>query len=112
MQQSTISLIVAGVALIGTLGGVLAGRYLTRSWEREKWLLDSEKEEYKELMSTISASYGTIMQASEPGYTRSANDKQAIREAQLNVLRMLRDRVFVAGSLSLDELFGLWNEGF
>jgi hypothetical protein len=54
MQNSTITLVVAVVGIAGTLGRVVLGQWMSRSWQREQWLLDNRKQEYCELLSAVS----------------------------------------------------------
>lgn len=42
---------------VGPLLGVLMGFWLTRSWQRKQWLLESKKAEYRELIGTLSRSF-------------------------------------------------------
>jgi predicted MFS family arabinose efflux permease len=44
MQQESVTLIVAGLGIGGTLGGIIVGHFLARSWQREQWLLDCRKQ--------------------------------------------------------------------
>jgi len=48
-----ITLILAIWAPIGPLVGIVAGHYLTRSWQREQWLLDQRKNEIRELIAAL-----------------------------------------------------------
>jgi hypothetical protein len=49
-------LIVAARPAIGPLAGVVIGAWLSRSWQKKQWALDSKKTEYRELISTLSQS--------------------------------------------------------
>jgi hypothetical protein len=46
---------------IGPLIGALIGSWLTRSWQRKQWLLESKKAEYRELLSVLSQSAHCIL---------------------------------------------------
>jgi hypothetical protein len=111
MEQSTATLIVAGIGICGTLGGVLAGQYLTQSWQRKQWLLDNTKQEYRELLSTIAVSYGTIKNVMGSDDHISPEKMKVLNESQLAVLRVLRDRIFVATNPKLDPLYKMWTDG-
>ena len=39
--------------LIGSLVGLGFGAFLTRSWDRKKWMKDNRKEECRELLSAV-----------------------------------------------------------
>ncbi|MCU1270724.1 MAG: hypothetical protein JWN74_2018 [Acidobacteriaceae bacterium] len=48
-------------AAIGPLVGVLIGAFLTSRIQRRQWLSDRKREEYHELLSTITAAYQEMM---------------------------------------------------
>lgn len=66
---------------IGPLVGLLVGHVMTRSWQREQWLRDSKKQEYKELLTSLTiasvdlieflASQGTPLQVDGSGWRSS-----------------------------------------
>ncbi|HEV2484887.1 MAG TPA: hypothetical protein VGT08_05090 [Terracidiphilus sp.] len=99
MQQETVTLIVAGLGIGGTLAGIVVGHFLTRSWQREQWLLDCRKQEFKEVASAIShfsiehlsyvTSQGTVL----------AQSKQAYVDSMKAVSCVLTDRIFIASDL-------------
>jgi len=55
MQQETVTLVVASLGIGGTLGGIVVGHLLTRSWQRKQWVLDCRKEEFREVVLAISS---------------------------------------------------------
>jgi hypothetical protein len=61
MEQTTVTLIVGGLGIFGTLAGVVSGHFLSRSWQREQWLLDKRREEYRELINLIAGAYTTFI---------------------------------------------------
>jgi hypothetical protein len=50
MQPSTVALIGALVAVVGTLGGGFLGQRMNKGAQREQWVRDKRKEESRELM--------------------------------------------------------------
>jgi hypothetical protein len=40
-------------ALLGPLLGIFIGAYLTRRWQRQQWIADNKKREFKDLLSAM-----------------------------------------------------------
>ncbi len=56
MQPSTVALIGAGVAVVGTLGGVIIGQTMTRDAQHKQWQRDNVRQECRELLGQLSVS--------------------------------------------------------
>lgn len=99
MQQENVTLIVAALGIVGTLGGIIVGHFLTRSWQREQWLLDCRKQEFKEVASAMS--HFTIEHLSyvTSQGTALAQPKQAYVDSMKAVSCVLADRIFIASDL-------------
>jgi len=55
------STIILGVwAAIGPLVGVRYGHDLAKRWQKEHWISDNKKQEYRELLGILTASFGAI----------------------------------------------------
>jgi hypothetical protein len=76
MDQQTVTLIVAGLGIGGTLGGIVVGHVLTRSWQEEQWLLNNRKEEFRELMTALARSFSTIERIKLGGIPSSVVDPE------------------------------------
>jgi hypothetical protein len=99
--------IVAG--FIGALGVHL----LTQSRERENWILDSKKAEFRELLSAVSKAHISTRRVSHGfAYSPSAeyNDRySSIFLIQDESLRFFSDRLFITNDLPLDTLRESWS---
>src|SRR5437899_7589534 len=42
-------------ASVGPLVGVIIGAMLTRAWDRRKWINENRKQEYRELLTTLTS---------------------------------------------------------
>jgi len=105
LQPDTWNILLAGS---GSILGLFIGAYLSRSWDRNKWLNDNRKSEYKELLTAITtASVSIIKSASE------ADDfdvrKQA-NEANTEFHRVVNDRIFIASELEEIKIVQRWDE--
>ncbi len=97
--------IVAG--FIGAFGVHL----LTQSRERERWILDSKKAEYRELLSALSQAY--MSTSSVPSGIANNEDRQrysAIAPIQDNSIRIFSDRIFITKDLPLLDLQKSWRK--
>jgi hypothetical protein len=80
--------------------GLLVGHFLLRSWQREQWLLDSRKAEFRELMSALSDTIVHLMMftpALEAG--RGEKEFDEFVAAQKVAMRVLADRIYIARDL-------------
>jgi hypothetical protein len=89
---------------------------LTQSRERERWLLDSKKQEFKELLSALSESYVTVLSLLGPlipgplglnGLNHS--EEKRYKGSVDNLARVVRSRLFIVEDLQLENMLGLWS---
>jgi hypothetical protein len=69
MDQQTVSLIVAGLGIGGTLGGIVVGHILSRSAQRKQWVLDRRHEEFQELIRAFDTSMLIVGRRCRPSST-------------------------------------------
>jgi hypothetical protein len=103
-----------GVALggfLGIIGGVtgqmLQSRFTARR-ERKQWIADSRKEEYRELLKTLTQTATFLM---EYKGTRSGMDQEyqkRFREIYGNGLRVIADRIFIAEEIKEAKIYDRW----
>ncbi len=99
MDQQSVTLVVAAVGIGGTLGGIVVGHFLTRSWQRKQWLLDQRKQEFKEVASAISHfSIEHLSYVTSQGTTLTQS-KQAYVDSMKAVTCVLADRIYIASDL-------------
>jgi hypothetical protein len=56
MQQQTVTLIVAVAGIAGTFGSGFVAQRMARKSQREQWMLDQRKEEWRELLTALAES--------------------------------------------------------
>jgi hypothetical protein len=95
-----LTLALAVWAVIAPLVGIFLGHYLTRSWQREQWLRDSRKEEFRELLTTLTRSYRTMV--------LDPNTIRTFWEANGTALNVIRDRIYIAEDLKRHDIFESW----
>jgi hypothetical protein len=93
---------VAGVGIGGTLGGICVGHFLTRSWQREQWLLDCSKDEFRELIASLTSAAIAIVIYKEARDAKSDRAKEcllAVLDTQHSVYRVVASRIYIARDL-------------
>jgi hypothetical protein len=94
-------------AASGSVVSTLMVHWLTRSRDREKWILDNKKQEFKELITALAVSY-----KSAGSFPRQVCDEDAdlIADHVNEVLRIASDRLFITKDLDLRRLRRRWSE--
>jgi hypothetical protein len=110
--------VLAWLPLIGALSGLLGvilGAYLTRSWQRKQWLLDSKKAEYRELLSVLSQAAHYILNNSphleQPnpfGSLKSGEQERLSDEAVDRGHAIIADRIFIADTIAREKIDQRW----
>jgi hypothetical protein len=97
MQRLTIALGVWAAA--GPLVGILFGHFLTRSWQHKQWMLDCRKEEFRELIASLTSVAIAIVIYKEARDANSARAKDclhAILDKQHEVYNVIASRIYIA----------------
>jgi hypothetical protein len=87
---------------------------LTQFRERERWILDCKKQEFKELMSAISESYLASLEAWTPlgppprSFVLGEQAQRTLSTAKTNGYRVMNDRIYIVRDLDLRELSSAW----
>lgn len=63
MEQETVTVVVAGIGIVGTLCGSVVGHFLSRSSQREQWMRDRRHQEFQELLGALAASMHAEVEA-------------------------------------------------
>ena len=112
MDAITATLIGSGVAAFGIVtafSGVLIGQRMARNTQRAQWLRDCRKQEFKELLGTLTRSFTTICTKRQYMVPQSHEDQIALHEAEANALMTIKDRIFIAADVKRLDIYKLWN---
>jgi hypothetical protein len=92
--------------------GAFGTHLLTQSHDREKWILDSKKQEYRELLDALSESYSTALSAHSSinknllyPYREDTNELLTL---QGPTVRVFTDRIFIVKDIDLDSIKRRW----
>lgn len=94
MAQESITLIVAGLGIAGSLSGVILGQRMSRSWQREQWMLDRRVEEFRELLDALSDDFRSSMML-YAGSVLDPDMQRQLVESHSTAMRLIRSRIFV-----------------
>ena len=106
MEQSEVTLIVGSLGICGTLGGIVVGNLLTRSWQRKQWLWDKRAEELKELSIALADSLAAAK--TQSGGTINSDNWIELGDAHSKAFTALRSRVFAYDIVSITHMEDKW----
>jgi hypothetical protein len=97
------------------LAGIVIGHALTRSWQRKQWVLDNKKQEYRELLTTLTRCHAAITRLTSlvetpmviPDRNRSV-DYNSLVETHAEALNVIRDRIFIADNVKRMDILNRW----
>jgi hypothetical protein len=109
------SFIARAWGVIGPLVGVVIGAWLSRSWQRKQWVLDSKKAEYRELLSTLSQSIHSIMSnwefpAEVVKVDEQIKEQRQRHDAYFAGEKVLKDRIFIDKKVHDAGIFQRWEK--
>lgn len=93
----------SSVPVLATLIGVFIGATLSRSGERKKWLNDCRRDEFKELVTTLTKASMALIKQFDPGRAASVylrpEELWEPHDSYMRSLQVLKDRIFIADDL-------------
>jgi hypothetical protein len=106
-DQQHINLYLGFWAAAGPLVGIWLGNFLSKQNQHKQWARDNRKQEYRELLTSLSAAYLHIVQQG-PG----ENEEDSIRlrndPIRNEAFRVLHDRIFIAQEIKGADIFNKW----
>ncbi len=101
-------------ATLGPLVGVLVGAYLARSWDQRRWFLNNRKEEYRELLATLTAISSRYLEVRGHGGLNAINpdEQRELNAARGDGGRIILSRIFVSERIHQGEIHLKWKSLF
>jgi hypothetical protein len=96
--------------LIAALLGVLLGSYLAVRGQRKQWIADNKKQEYRELLTTLTKAYQELAALNAPIVIQSKEDRQNYEEAMKLAETVILDRIFISKEVAEMNLVKRWLE--
>ena len=88
--------------------GVRYGQELAKRWQKEHWIADNKKEEYREVLQVLSAAIGPMIQHGAPGNDDDLEEIRAATEAENAAYAVLETRLFIRSELKTLGAYGRW----
>ena len=107
MEQETVTVVVAVLGIVGTLGGTFLGHFLSRSWQREEWIRDRRYEEFQELLRSLAASMHAEVEAMYASKLPPGERKGKTHETA-DFFRIVQTRIFTFADVKRLGLEGAW----
>jgi hypothetical protein len=95
-------------AVIAPLAGIVLGHYLTRSWQREQWLRDSRKQEFRELLTALTRAYQCMSFLKLPANLLNQEHHDRILSTLEEANITFNDRIYISEDLREKKLYDLW----
>jgi hypothetical protein len=108
MQQETVTLIVAGLGICGTLGGIVVGHILSRSAQREHWVLDRRHEEFQEIIRAFDASMLSEATAKDYSMELTPEERRDKARRTTDFFQVIRTRIFTVADIKRLDLDRAW----
>jgi len=114
MQQETVTLIVAGLGIAGTLASGPITQYIARHSQRDQWELDKKTEEFRELLDTLTVAYLEVCETRHQMAIGVIPDVEDDGEyiptpVEMTANRILRNRLFTAIELETEDVTRRWD---
>lgn len=100
-------LALAGIG--GTLGGVYIGQRMSQKWQREQWVLDNRKEEFRVLLDALAESLRVELTMYAGGALSPVQQRDFV-ETHSNTMRIIRSRIFVSDVVNGFQFENRWAE--
>jgi hypothetical protein len=97
----------AAWSAIGPLVGVLIGAGLTSHIQRRQWLADRKREEYRELLTVLTESYGEVLLL----HQKDDLTIDAVNKVQIRLVNTVHNRIFTShGVMREIDVFKEWSK--
>lgn len=100
-----------GPVLAGFIGA-LGVHLLTRSREREFWIRDCEKEEWRELVTAMTKAEVLLVEVGSAFKNKTITNEQldVFNKAAIDAYRTILDRIFIADVIARTQLMERWSD--
>ena len=91
--------------------GALLGSYLSSRGQRKQWIADNKKQEYRELLTTLTKAYQELAALNAPIVVwNNKEDQQRYEEAIKRAETVILDRIFISKEIAEMNLVKRWLE--
>jgi hypothetical protein len=95
---------------VGSLVGVWFGGHIAQRSQREHWVADNKRQEYRDLLTDITDAYLLVMRNSAPMVAYSPEEQKERDDAERKSLETVRNRLFINDALEREKIMDLWTK--
>lgn len=99
--------IVSSLSVGSFVGGLITQLFSSRQ-QHQEWLKDNKKEEWRELISTLSQSFQYLKNNTGYGVVKNPEQQKGAVEADAEARRAIESRIFVAQQIQRENLLERW----
>ncbi len=96
-------------SVFGPLAGVFIGAYIAGRNQRDRWVADNKRAEYRELLTTLAESFTKIVRLRGHGVAAGPEEERTLMNLELRTNTVILDRIFIADEVEYMELLNRWN---
>ena len=113
MQQETVTLIVAGLGIAGTLGGTIVGNIFQTRGQHQQWRRDNIRRECQELLGQLSVTLFSCIDCSRgvrngEKYADTFAREEKYRHDVIDLHRNLGSRILIADDIKKAKVKDRW----
>lgn len=97
-------------AALGPLVGVCIGAYLAKRWQRDQWIADNKRSEYRKLLTTLAKTFTSILELHTSGVALGPKEQRALFNLEVRASAVMLDRIFIADEIKELDLIKRWNQ--
>lgn len=97
-------------APLGPLLGVCIGAYLAKRWQRDQWIADNKRSEYRKLLTTLANTFTSILSLHSTGVALGPKEQRTLSNLEVGASAVILDRLFIADEVNDMNLLKRWNK--
>src|ERR1700690_1705665 len=82
--------------LVYALAGVLVGAYISNRNQREHWIADNKRSEYRELITALAKSFTSILKLRAFGVALGPEEQRMLSNLETDASSVILDRLLIA----------------
>jgi hypothetical protein len=96
--------------LVYALAGVLVGAHITNRNQREQWIADNKRLEYRELLTTLAKSFASIVELHASGVALGPEEQRKQMNLEVVGSAVILDRILIADEVLKMGISNRWNQ--
>jgi hypothetical protein len=103
MDPFVISTIILGIwGAVGPLVGIFVGHWLTKRWQREQWIADNQRDEYRKLLAGLNRLNMTL----SSGHVHGTENPEELQRAMEDISVASNTSLFITDFLAESNVLG------